>query len=434
MRGSSSLEDYELLELLLFYSIPVKDTKGLAKHLISSLGGSLKDVLASPRERIKAVEGAGDKTSLLISSVRELTAQEFHGGKTSGRKYEYDDCGSMLISYYGNAVTSFSVLLSYDNDMNLIGVDKIYDIPFFSGAVRASRFIEAAVRRAASAVVVAFNHPMGPNVPFPSEIQTNGMLRAAFSEIGLTFVESYLICADSYVGTLNHWGVGAVSVKRSVPQTVSDKKFFRESELGAFQQSLANYLSFARKVSASEAASALIAGFGGIYRMFETRWEKIEKTCESREVAILVSLAAAISSRVCLSALKRGVKYSPEAVKLYTTGIFCQAYREESHILCFDDSDRFLGSGKVNEGTINSLEIIPRRILDIACELGASGVIMVHNHPNGSTNPSDEDLRNTEYIEHVLNNSGIKLVGSMIYSGGEAKEFNFSDMTLKKKP
>ena len=50
--GAGIFEDYELLELLLFYSTPVKDTKGIAKELLSELGsGPLTLTLTSVPQR-----------------------------------------------------------------------------------------------------------------------------------------------------------------------------------------------------------------------------------------------------------------------------------------------------------------------------------------------------------------------------------------------
>lgn len=59
--GATALADYELLELLLFRSIPRRDTKPLAKQLISVFG-SFAEVLASPPERLQEIKGLGQST------------------------------------------------------------------------------------------------------------------------------------------------------------------------------------------------------------------------------------------------------------------------------------------------------------------------------------------------------------------------------------
>ncbi|MCP4182013.1 MAG: DNA repair protein RadC, partial [Hyphomicrobiales bacterium] len=58
-RGADSLAEYEILELLLFRSIPRRDTKPLAKTLLSEFG-SLAEILAAPPNRLSAIKGLGE--------------------------------------------------------------------------------------------------------------------------------------------------------------------------------------------------------------------------------------------------------------------------------------------------------------------------------------------------------------------------------------
>src|SRR5262245_39001022 len=60
--GAAALNDYELLELLLFRTIPQKDTKPIAKDLIAKFG-SFAEVLAAPRQRLEEVKGVKEATS-----------------------------------------------------------------------------------------------------------------------------------------------------------------------------------------------------------------------------------------------------------------------------------------------------------------------------------------------------------------------------------
>ncbi|MFQ5985574.1 MAG: hypothetical protein ACE5LL_08680, partial [Alphaproteobacteria bacterium] len=67
--GSESLADYELLELLLSYSIPRVDVKPLAKELIARFG-SLGAVLAAEPERLAEVGRLSDKTVVHLKAMR----------------------------------------------------------------------------------------------------------------------------------------------------------------------------------------------------------------------------------------------------------------------------------------------------------------------------------------------------------------------------
>ena len=61
--GPTALQDYELLELFLFNSIPRKDVKPIAKDLIKTFG-NLSEVCAADTKRLMAINGVGEKTAL----------------------------------------------------------------------------------------------------------------------------------------------------------------------------------------------------------------------------------------------------------------------------------------------------------------------------------------------------------------------------------
>ena len=70
--GADSLETHELLELLLFYGIPRKDTNELAHVLINTFG-SLPQVFDAPINRLLKINGIGESTAVLIRLVSKLS-------------------------------------------------------------------------------------------------------------------------------------------------------------------------------------------------------------------------------------------------------------------------------------------------------------------------------------------------------------------------
>lgn len=72
--GFEGFHDYEILELLLTYVIPRKDTKPVAKALISKFK-SLHNVLDSSIEELTSVEGVGGNSALFLKIIRETIAE-----------------------------------------------------------------------------------------------------------------------------------------------------------------------------------------------------------------------------------------------------------------------------------------------------------------------------------------------------------------------
>ena len=69
--GMTGLHDYEKLELLLTYSVPVKDVKPVAKRLIKKFK-NISTVLDADEGELSDIEGLGRTSVLLIKFVRDL--------------------------------------------------------------------------------------------------------------------------------------------------------------------------------------------------------------------------------------------------------------------------------------------------------------------------------------------------------------------------
>src|SRR5215216_6270168 len=72
--GADAVSDYELLEVLLFRTIPQKDTKPIAKDLIAKFG-SFAEVLAAPRQRLEEVKGATSTDLKIIHAAASRMIQ-----------------------------------------------------------------------------------------------------------------------------------------------------------------------------------------------------------------------------------------------------------------------------------------------------------------------------------------------------------------------
>lgn len=79
----------------------------------------------------------------------------------------------------------------------------------------------------------------------------------------------------------------------------------------------------------------------------------------------------------------------------------------------------------LNEGTIDQVAVYPRRIVEKALAYHASGLILVHNHPSGHVEPSEEDKRLTRAISDAAKLIDIRLLDHVIVGGN--KWFSFRE-------
>jgi DNA repair protein RadC len=91
---------------------------------------------------------------------------------------------------------------------------------------------------------------------------------------------------------------------------------------------------------------------------------------------------------------------------------------EEFHVLYLNTKCRLIEDEAHSAGTVNASSVYPREILKRALELGATSVILVHNHPTGDATPSRADIAITEKIRDSLKAIEVALHDHIIVAKG----------------
>lgn len=107
---------------------------------------------------------------------------------------------------------------------------------------------------------------------------------------------------------------------------------------------------------------------------------------------------------------------------------------ETFSIICLDINKRFISMEQIFRGTIDSATIYPRDLVEKSLSVGASYVIIVHNHPSGIANPSKEDLEITHALFKAFLTVNIKMIDHLIVAGNCVYSFRdngvFDDYNL----
>lgn len=177
--GIAGLQDYEVLELLLFYALPRKDVKPLAKDLMRQFG-SLKGVLDAGHETLKGVPGIGRHAALLFRLVRDLGSlylqkRAEEKDQISSTRELIDYC---LSSMGGLKDEHFAVI--YLNARNrIIQVETIQEGIVNQAVVYPRKVLEKALKHKASAIILVHNHPSGHVRPSDADIRLTRVLQDA---------------------------------------------------------------------------------------------------------------------------------------------------------------------------------------------------------------------------------------------------------------
>lgn len=91
---------------------------------------------------------------------------------------------------------------------------------------------------------------------------------------------------------------------------------------------------------------------------------------------------------------------------------------EEAYIMLVNSKGAFLHSEKVSIGSTDTAVMSIREIIRKAISFGASGIILVHNHPSGMTDPSHDDIMLSKKLKEASELLNLKLVDSLIIGDG----------------
>ena len=82
---------------------------------------------------------------------------------------------------------------------------------------------------------------------------------------------------------------------------------------------------------------------------------------------------------------------------------------ERLRVLFLNSKNRLLRDEMVSEGSVNEAPIYPREIMRRALEVGATALILAHNHPSGDPAPSEADIRTTRRVAEAARPLDIRI-------------------------
>lgn len=196
--GADALADYEMLELLLFRSIPRRDTKQLAKDMIARFG-SLSDVLSAPHDRLCEVPGVKSATAVDLSLVR-AAADAFTLGRVAGK--EVLSSWSQVLDYcrtsmaFG-AIEQFRILF-LDKKNQLLRDELQQSGTIDHTPVYPREVVKRALELEASALILVHNHPSGDPTPSRADISMTNAIAKAAEPLGVVVHDHVIVARQGH--------------------------------------------------------------------------------------------------------------------------------------------------------------------------------------------------------------------------------------------
>ena len=148
--------------------------------------------------------------------------------------------------------------------------------------------------------------------------------------------------------------------------------------------------------------------FGSLAAALAAAPESQAKILGRREpVLFLGQLRAAMLHALRRVALERPVISTAQALHDYLHFKIAHAPAEELWVLFLDSRNHLLSEEAMGFGTIDEAPVYPREIIRRALEVGATALILAHNHPSGDASPSSADVRITTRLAIAANELNI---------------------------
>ncbi|WP_293959697.1 DNA repair protein RadC [Sneathiella sp.] len=206
----------------------------------------------------------------------------------------------------------------------------------------------------------------------------------------------------------------------------------RERVLSAGARSLADYqilemLLFAAspRGDTKPLAKNLLATFGSLARVLKAEPEALRKVPKVGEAVIAtIKVAETLGEKLLRSEIeKKNVLGSWQALLEYCQGTMSDRGIEHFRILFLNNKNHLISDEVQQTGTVNHTAVYPREVVKRALELGATAIILVHNHPSGDVTPSKADIDMTNEIMSAASALGIKIHDHLIVGNGDSASF-----------
>ena len=207
LEGFANFEDHNVLELLLFYAIPRKDTNPIAHRLINRFG-SLHAVLEASEKELCEVEGIGPSAASFLRMCPQI-AKRVEMEKLESNPFI---TGTRLGQYFVNVFRFTSIeaacILFLDDDLRYVSLDMIQNSTLDAPYDVVDKTVAIAKRRKASYAVLSHNHGDVGTVPSSMDLASTADIKDELEALGIHLIAHYIVSGYDYANFMKETDFG----------------------------------------------------------------------------------------------------------------------------------------------------------------------------------------------------------------------------------
>ena len=195
--GFNGFHDYEVLELLLTYCLPRKDTKPIAKDLLKRFK-SINKILSADEQELKSIKGLATHSVIFLKVLNEFGIYQYNLRATEGeiQFLMLDQLTEYFWATIGNKKNEVVSVLYLNSQNKLLASEILSEGTVTESFIQPRKVVENALNNKATTVIIGHNHPGG--IPEPSEEDNiiTSSIKQALATVDIS-LQDHIIIADS---------------------------------------------------------------------------------------------------------------------------------------------------------------------------------------------------------------------------------------------
>ncbi len=193
-----SMEQHQLLELLLTYSLPRCDTNRTA-HLLLNRFKSFRGILSADCEELTSVEGIGKSSAILLCVIGELMRRSEQKSERCCTVYDTEEkLGRLFVKKYSGRKKEECYIAAFDGKRHMLGFKRLGEGTVCGTQASVSEAVKYALKLNACSVALAHNHPGGVALPSESDLRVTDTFRSVFSLMGIRLDGHFIVSDDDW--------------------------------------------------------------------------------------------------------------------------------------------------------------------------------------------------------------------------------------------
>ena len=196
--GLRGFADHEVLELLLYYAIPRKDTNVTA-HLLLERFGSLDEVLHAPVDELRKIKGMGENAALFLRLIPAVCQYAEQNGKKDEILNSVEKSGQYFMKLLRDEHREVIYMACLDQKGKVLRCCRLVEGDVNMAPLSVRQAVEQALVANAAMVQLAHNHPSGIALPSEEDIYVTRMIKEVLSPLNIRLIDHIVVADGDFV-------------------------------------------------------------------------------------------------------------------------------------------------------------------------------------------------------------------------------------------